>query len=154
MKIYTEIEKQKAREYSRKWRLEHPNYNKEYNNSHKNLKSKLNKRWKIKNHKKMVDYHREYLPTKKNNNGDTKNNIRVKSNYYLFKQLKHSKLKNYEIHHCFGYENHKNFIYIPIDLHIKIHVFLNEHNISPDTNHFSAIVHLINECEEYTYIHT
>ena len=96
--------------------------------------------------------HKAYKKSDTNSFGQTKNNIRSKSNRYLFKTLKHTKLKNYEIHHCFGYDDYRNFIYIPKSLHLQIHQFLRDNNIDADTDHYNQIVHLINACEDYVYI--
>ena len=100
--------------------------------------------------------HREkwnaYKKSDTNSLGQTKKSIRLKSSRYLFNVLKHNKLKGYEIHHCFGYDDYRNFIYIPKSLHLKIHQFLRDNNIDADTDHYNQIVHLINACEEYVYI--
>ena len=61
-------------------------------------------------------------------------------------------IKDYEIHHCFGYDDPSKFIYISKSLHIKIHQYLRDNNIDADSNHYDYIKHMINECEEYTYI--
>lgn len=76
--------------------------------------------------------------------------IRGKSKSYL--KSHHSILKDYEIHHCFGYEDYRKFIYIPKELHSKIHSLLKENNINPKENHWKYIVNLINNFEKYTYI--
>lgn len=93
-----------------------------------------------------------YNKSDTNSFGQTKQSIRTKSNYYLFNVLKHTKLKGYEIHHCFGYDDYRNFIYIPKALHLQIHQFLRDNGIDADTDHYNNIVHLINACEEYVYI--
>jgi len=87
-----------------------------------------------------------------NNKGITKSSIRRQSNYILYKKRKHTKLENYEIHHCFGYDDPNKFIYIPKALHLQIHQRLREQNISAEDVHFEQIKDLINECKEYTYI--
>ena len=97
-------------------------------------------------------YQKAYRKSDTNSLGHTKQSIRVNSSYYLFNVLKHTKLKGYEIHHCFGYDDFKHFIYIPKALHMKIHQFLRDNEIDADTDHYSKIVHLINACEEYVYI--
>ena len=93
-----------------------------------------------------------YKKSDTNSLGHTKDSIRTKSRRYLFNVLNHTKLKGYEIHHCFGYDDYRNFIYIPKSLHIKIHQFLRDNHIDADTDHYNNIVHLINACEEYVYI--
>ena len=97
-------------------------------------------------------YQKSYRKSDTNSIGQTKNSIRSRSKYYLFNVLKHSKLNGYEIHHCFGYDDYRNFIYIPKALHLKIHQFLRDNGISADSDHYNQIVHLIMECEEYVYI--
>ena len=93
-----------------------------------------------------------YQKSDTNSLGQTKKSIRAKSSRYLFKVLNHTKLKGYEIHHCFGYNDYKNFIYIPKSLHLQIHQFLRDNHIDADTDHYNKIVHLIIACEEYVYI--
>ena len=95
---------------------------------------------------------RAYKRTDTNSLGKTKNSIRSKSSRYLFNVLNHTKLKGYEIHHCFGYDDYRNFIYIPKSLHLQIHQFLRDNGISADTDHYNKIVHLIIACEDYVYI--
>ena len=97
-------------------------------------------------------YLKAYRKTDTNSIGVTKNTIRGRSNRYLFTILKHTKLKGYEIHHCFGYEDFKSFIYIPKELHLQIHQFLRDNGISAESNHYQQIAHLINEWDGYTYI--
>ena len=97
-------------------------------------------------------YQKAYLESDTNSLGQTKRSIRAKSSRYLFNVLNHTKLKGYEIHHCFGYDDYRNFIYIPKSLHLQIHQFLRDNGISADTDHYNKIVHLIIACEEYVYI--
>ena len=95
---------------------------------------------------------RAYRKSDTNSFGQTKQSIRAKSSRYLFNVLKHTKLKGYEIHHCFGYDDYRNFIYIPKELHLQIHQYLRDNDIDADTDHYNKIVHLIIACEEYVYI--
>lgn len=97
-------------------------------------------------------YQKEYQRNELNCNGKTKRSVRCKSNHILFKQRHHTKLKDYQIHHCFGYEDPSKFIYIPKSLHNKIHQYLRDNNIDADSNHYEYIKYMINDCEEYTYI--
>ena len=114
------------------------------------------KAWRQAHREELKAYNKEYKKayhkSDTNSLGQTKNSIRVKSSRYLFNVLKHKKLKGYEIHHCFGYDDYRNFIYIPKSLHMKIHQFLRDNSIDADTDHYNKIVHLINACEEYVYI--
>jgi len=110
------------------------------------------KEWQQANKAKCRAYQRAYSKSDTNSSGATKSSVRGRSNGYLFNTLKHTKLAGYEIHHCFGYEDYKCFIYIPKELHLQIHQYLRDSNISADSNHFSQIVHLINDWDGYTYI--
>lgn len=98
------------------------------------------------------EHKRGYYRNDLNSKGKPKNNIRKQSSYILFDKRHHSRLKGYEIHHAFGYEDPSKFIYIPKSLHAKIHQYLRDHEIDADSNHYDYIKYMINECEEYTYI--
>lgn len=98
---------------------------------------------------KHIEYYKDYLTDENNKH---KHIVRGQSAYILFKQRKHSKLKDYEIHHCFGYDDPSKFIYIPKYLHKKIHEFLRDNNIEAEQPHYKYIVDIINESTEYTYI--
>lgn len=88
-------------------------------------------------------YKKAYHKSDTNSFGQTKGSIRNMSNRYLFNVLKHTKIDGYEIHHCFGYEDYKKFIYIPKELHLQIHQFLRDNGIDADTDHYRQIEHLI-----------
>ena len=130
-------DKEKQKEYYRAWYQ-----------AHRDEKKARAKAW--------YQAHREersaYRKSDTNSLGQTKQSIRLKSSRYLFNVLKHNKLNGYEIHHCFGYDDYRNFIYIPKSLHLKIHQFLRDNGIDADTDHYNKIVHLIIACEEYVYI--
>lgn len=134
-------DKKKEKEYFKNYYVTHADKMKEYNRRYRKL-HKTEKR----------DYQNSYLKNDTNSLGIRKVNIRIYSNRYLFNTLKHAKLKGYEIHHCFGYDNHKSFIYIPKELHLQIHQFLRDNEIVADSNHYAQIAHLINEWDGYTYI--
>lgn len=103
-------------------------------------------------HNHINEYCKEFQRNDLNINDKTKMSIRQQSRWILFNKRKHTKLKGYEIHHCFGYEDPAKFIYIPKSLHTKIHQYLRDNNIDADSNHYKFISTMINECEEYTYI--
>ncbi len=133
--------KEERIEYMRKYRAEH--------------REKLREKWK----NRRMEHKEEYRARKKkeraenrNKNGVTKSQIRVESGRILDKC--HTKLSGYEIHHCFGYEDPNKFIYIPRELHLKIHQLLIDKKIQSDSNHWNLIRELVNECNEYTYIRT
>lgn len=129
--------KEEYREYMRKRRAEHKEDMKKYRAEHR---AESNARMKI---KKAEDL---------NSNGIPKKDIRLSSRRILEKC--HAKLPDYEIHHCFGYEDPEKFIYIPKSLHIQIHNLLRDKKIPSDSDHWQFIRELVNECEEYTYIRT
>ena len=123
-------------------------YFKAYYQAHREEQKAYHKTWRQAHREELKAYNKSDT----NSLGHTKYSIRAKSNYYLFNVLKHTKLKGYEIHHCFGYDDYRNFIYIPKSLHLQIHQFLRDNDIDADTDHYNKIVHLINACEEYVYI--
>jgi hypothetical protein len=139
MKVYKEEHKEHLKELHKKWY----NENKE---KHKELCKKYREEHKDEINAYQRNYHKNYNKAYYElHNGDNKKKhyTRTKSSQYLFKTLKHTKIKEYEIHHCFGYDNFKHFIYIPKELHIEIHQFLRDNNINADSNHFSQIEHII-----------
>ena len=159
-------EKRRAylREYYRTYRKAHreeykdyqKKYHKSYYKAHKEEKKVYDKVYH-KSHKEEIKikqrgYQKSYQKIDTNSSGIPKNSIRVYSRIYLFNILKHTKLKGYEIHHCFGYDDYKSFIYIPKEFHLQIHQYLRDNVIAADSNHFSQIVHLINAWNGYTYI--
>lgn len=105
-----------------------------------------------KNNPEYNAYSKEYLRNDLNSSGKTKCSIRAKSRRILFDKRHHTKLKEYEIHHCFGYDDPSKFIYIPKSLHNKIHQYLRDNNIDTDNDHYNAIKYILNDCEEYMYI--
>ena len=131
------------RKYMRKYRAEHREERNErmrkYRAEHR---EEINER--------MRKHMRKYCAQDLNGSGKRKNNIRTQSRMYLF--AKHSRIEGYEIHHCFGYEDYKKFIYIPKQLNIDIHQLLRDRNIPSDKDHWNAIRDLVNSCEQYTYI--
>lgn len=98
--------------------------------------------------------HREeakaYLKSDVNSLGQTKNYIRQKSRYILKKM--NLNIPDYEIHHCFGYEDPSKFIYISKSLHLKIHQFLRDNNIDASSDHWMQIRDIVNDTDEFMYI--
>ena len=125
-------DKEKERDYHKAWyqkrKEERKAYQKAYNKAHR---------------EDINSYKKAYKRTDTNSFGQTKNSIRSKSIRYLFNVLKHTKLEGYEIHHCFGYEDYKKFIYIPKELHLQIHQYLRDNCIDADTDHYNQIAQLI-----------
>lgn len=136
-KAYREAHKDEAKAYYEAHKAEKKAYNKAYNESHRN------------EHKA---YQKAYSKSDTNSNGVAKSSIRVRSSRYLFNVLKHTKMEGYEIHHCFGYDDYRNFIYIPKELHLQIHQYLRDNNIDADTDHYSKIAHLVVGWDGYVYI--
>lgn len=130
-------DKEKQKEYMKAWYQAHREERKDYQ-----------KAWQQANRYEK----KAYSKADTNSHGCPKDYIRRQSNYYLFNVLKHTKMEGYEIHHCFGYDDYRNFIYIPKVLHLQIHQYLRDNKIDADTDHYNKIVHLIIACEEYVYI--
>ena len=152
LKAWYKAHKAKRKAYQKAWykahREERKAYDKAYDKAHREERKAYHKAYNKAHREERNAYHKSDT----NSLGQTKNSIRLKSSYYLFNVLKHNKLKGYEIHHCFGYDDYRNFIYIPKSLHLQIHQFLRDNNIDADTDHYNKIVHLIITCEEYVYI--
>lgn len=127
------------RERHRKYRADH---REEWNERRRKRREEHREEYKVR--------HRRYYNRDITISGKKKGNIRSKSYQYL--SSKHCNLPGYEIHHCFGYEDFKKFIYIPKYLHLQIHKMLVDLNIRSDSDHWMAIRDLVNSCDEYTYI--
>lgn len=144
--------RKERREYMRKWRAQHrEEYNarrRKWSAEHRDELNARFRKWSAEH----IEERRRYKAEDLNSNGVTKSHIRRSSRYIL--ERCHSKLKGYEIHHCFGYDVPEKFIYIPKSLHIQIHQFLRDNNISADEDHWMAIRKLVNDSDEYTYIRT
>lgn len=142
--------------YHRKYRSEHKA---EVNARYRSRRAKNAEEINASNRNRRAEHPEEHrammrksLAQNVNKNGVTKHLIRTQSRKILF--CTHDKLSDYEIHHCFGYEDQNKFIYIPRDLHLKIHQLLRDKNIPADSDHWNVIRDLVNSCEEYTYIRT
>ena len=142
------MQKRDSREYYKAYYQAHKEDKKAWEQAHREERKAYKKAWDQAHREERKAYNKSDT----NSLGQTKHSIRAKSRKYLFNVLKHNKLKGYEIHHCFGYDDYRNFIYIPKSLHLQIHQFLRDNRIDADTDHYNKIVHLINACEEYVYI--
>ena len=120
------------KEYYKAWYQEH----------REERKSKM-KDWGQAHREERNAYNKAYSKSDTNSLGHTKHSVRAKSSRYLFNVLNHTKLNGYEIHHCFGYDDYKKFIYIPRELHLQIHHFLRDNGIDADSNHYRQIEHII-----------
>ena len=149
-------DKEKQREYMKAWNQKHKEemkaYMKSWEQANKEERKAYMKAWNQAHKEEYNGYQKAYQKSDTNSLGHTKNSIRNRSRYYLFNVLKHTKMEGYEIHHCFGYDDYRNFIYIPKALHLQIHQYLRDNCIDADTDHYNKIVHLIIACEEYVYI--
>ena len=160
---------ERRREYMRKYRAEHREERKKYFSEHREErreymknryaehkeehKEKRNEYYRnryAEHREERQDYMSKYNAKNLNSFGVKKSNIREMSRKILEKC--HSKLPNYEIHHCFGYEDPDKFIYIPKYLHLQIHQLLRDKKIPSESDHWFSIRDLVNSCEEYTYI--
>ena len=143
IKEYNKAYYHSHREERKAWRQTHREeqkaYMKAWRQEHKEEQKAQSKAWR-QEHKK---YHKEYQKSDINSLGQTKNSARSNSRRYLFNTLIHTKVEGYEIHHCFGYDDFKHFIYIPKELHLQIHQFLRDNGIDADSDHYSKIEHLI-----------
>lgn len=118
-------------------------YKKAYYQAHMDEIKAQQKAYREAHREEAKAYHKAYKRADTNSNGVTKDYIRKRSRYYLFNVMKHTKLDGYEIHHCFGYEDYRNFIYIPKELHLQIHQYLRDNGIDADTDHYNQITQLI-----------
>ena len=126
---------QERKEYKKAWYQAHKESYKAYYKAHKEA---------------YKAYNKAYKKADVNSLGQTKNYIRKKSNAILKKM--NLKIPDYEIHHCFGYEDPSKFIYISKSLHLKIHQYLRDNNIDADTDHWMAIRDIVNSTDEFMYI--
>ena len=143
-KEWIDKNKEDIKDYQKKYNIEHRVYHRNYNRKYRTEHPELKESHKV--------HMKKYNKIDLNNNGITKVSIRNRSKYILHIKRNHSKLENYEIHHCFGYDDPNKFVYIPKYLHLEIHQRLRDLNISADSNHYNVIVDLINSCQQYTYI--
>ena len=125
-------------------------YQKEYILAHKEEIKEYKKAWREANKDKVKEYNKahinEAIMRKKadvNSNGQTKQSIRLKSQYYLSKYG--TKIEGYQIHHCCTYTEPYKFIYCSKEMHRLIHSYLRQHNIDADSNHYEYIKHLLDD---------
>ena len=121
-------------------------YMKAYYASHKEQFKAYNKAHKTHHNEYMNDYYKFEL----NALGQLKQTIRQKSLRILKQMNLH--INDYEIHHCFGYEDASKFIYCSKSLHQKIHQFLRDNKINAGSNHWMAIRDIVNRADEFIYI--
>ena len=131
-------------------------YMKAYYQAHKEEKKAQKKAYYQANKEEYKAYYqahkedyKEYKKADVNSKGQTKHSIRQKSQHILKKM--NLNIPGYEIHHCFGYDDPTKFIYISKSLHLKIHQFLRDNNITADSDHWMQIRDMVLHCNEYFY---
>ena len=135
MKAWCEAHKEQRKATMKAWKEAHK----------ESEKAKL-KAWKESN----KEHVKAYMQSDVNSHGQTKESIRQKSRRILKQMNLH--IPRYEIHHAFGYEDASKFIYCSKSLHLKIHSYLKEHNISADIDHWLQIADIVNSTYEFIYI--
>ena len=142
--------KEERKAYMKAWheahRDEHLANMKAWKEAHKDEYKAAQKAWK-EAHKDEI---KAYIKSDVNALGQTKHSIRMKSQSILKQMNLH--IPGYQIHHCFGYEDASKFIYISKSLHLKIHQYLRDNNISADKDHWMQIRDLVNSTDEFMYI--
>ena len=138
--------REEMKEYKKAWREANKVKIKAYRQDRKEQSKEYMKAWREANREQVKAYQNSDV----NSLGQTKNSIRMKSQYILKRM--NLKIPGYEIHHCFGYEDASKFIYISKELHLKIHQFLRDNNIDASTDHWMAIRDLVNSTDEFMYI--
>ena len=153
-KAYYQANKEDLKSYQKSYQKAHKEQRKAWNEAHKEQRKEYKKAYYQANkeekkayyqaHKeKRKAYARNYMKIDVNSFGETKNSIRFKSRYILKKSG--IKIPDYEIHHCFTYDDPTKFIYCSKELHLKIHQFLRDNNIDADSDHYEQIKHLLDE---------
>ena len=138
-KAYYQAHKEDQKAYSKAQYQAHKEEAKAYRQTHREEKKAYSKAYK-KAHKA---YQKAYTKSDLNSLGQTKDSIRKKSQSILKKSG--IKIPDYQIHHCFTYNDPSKFIYCSKELHLKIHQFLRDNNIDADSDHYEQIKHLLDE---------
>lgn len=116
-------------------------YKKAYYQAHKKENYNRCKAWRESHKEEFNSYINDYNKADVNSLGQSKLSIRKKSQYYL--KTHGAKIKGYEIHHCCSYTEPYKFIYCSKEIHLKIHQYLRDNNISADSDHYEQIKHLL-----------
>lgn len=111
--------------------------------AHKESEKAKMKAWYEAHKEQAKAYAINYKKNDLNALGQTKASIRKKSWYILKKSG--IKIPDYQIHHCFTYEDPSKFIYCSKEVHLKIHQFLRDNHIDADSDHYEQIKHLLDE---------
>ena len=139
MKAWREAHREETKASAKAWREANREYYRAYQNAYKKA-----------HREEHNEYMKAYTKADVNSLGETKHSIRKKSLNILKKM--NLNIPDYEIHHCFGYDDPSKFIYISKSLHLKIHQYLRDNNIDADTDHWMAIRDIVNSADEFMYI--
>ena len=147
LKAYYQEHKEEAKEQKKAWREVHKEeikkYMKAYFQSNKEEIKEKNKTYYKAHKEECFSYKKDYIKSDLNSLGQTKHSIRCKSQKILKKSG--IKIPDYQIHHCFTYDDPSKFIYCSKEIHLKIHQFLRDNNIDADTDHYEQIKHLLDD---------
>ena len=143
MKAYYQTHKEDYKAYQKAHKEELKAYNKAYYEAHKEEHLERCKSYQKAHKEEFKAYMKAYQKSDLNSLGKTKNSIRKRSLYILKKSG--IKIPDYQIHHCFTYNDPSKFIYCSKELHVKIHQFLRDNNINADSDHYEQIKHLLDE---------
>ena len=138
-KAYYQANKEQRKAYRQAHKEQAKAKKKAWYEAHKESEKAATKAW----NEAHKEQRKAYIKSDLNALGQTKNYIRKKSQRYL---KKHGiKIKGYEIHHCFTYDDPSKFIYCSKELHLKIHQFLRDNHIDADSDHYEQIKHLLDK---------
>ena len=157
-KAWEEAHKQERKAYKKAYYQAHKDqilayskaYMKDWHKEHKEQHNAACKAWHLEHREQVNEYKKAYQKAEVNSLGQTKESIRAKSRQILKKM--HLHIPDYEIHHCFGYEDASKFIYISKSLHLKIHQYLRDNNIDAGKDHWMDIRDMMNSTDEFIYI--
>ena len=145
MKAYYQANKEEMKARSKAYYQAHKEERKAWYQAHKKECNARNKAWQEAHKEDMRAYQKAYQKAYKkadvNSLGQSKSNIRKKSQHYLNKYG--TKIPGYQIHHCCTYNEPYKFIYCSKEMHLKIHQYLRDNNIEADSDHYAQIKHLL-----------
>ena len=122
---------------------ERKEYMKAYYQAHKEQRKAYRKAYFQAHKEACNEKSKVYNKADFNSLGQTKQSIRLKSISILKKSG--INIPDYQIHHCFTYDDPTKFIYCSKEMHLKIHQFLRDNHIDADSDHYEQIKHLLDE---------
>ena len=151
LKTWIEAHKEDVKSYQKAWYEAHKELEKakkkEWYEAHKEQRKATTKAYRQAHKEQCKEYAKEYakvyIKSDVNSFGETKHNIRQKSQYYLNKYG--TKIPGYQIHHCCTYDDPYKFIYCSKEMHLLIHSYLRQHNIDADSDHYKYIKHILDD---------